>query len=140
MDTIIQIVHLAGYAAVFERMNDEAGPVPESSGILARVDARVRSLPLLCYALVRSETPHTETPVYRMVGVILDPDFGYLDLCERTDGEEVRAGRFLGYLPPDEETRANLMNNYRQIVAAGLDGRYAGDSTWNQVIASKEKK
>jgi len=32
------------------------------------------------------------------------------------------------------------MNNYRQIVAAGLDGRYAEDATWNQVIASEEEK
>ncbi|HNR94941.1 MAG TPA: hypothetical protein PKK36_10095 [Kiritimatiellia bacterium] len=140
MDTIIQIVHLPDYAAVFECVNDEAGTAPESAGILARVDARVRSLPLLCYALVRSETPHAETPVYRMVGVILDPDLGYLDLCERTDGEEVRVGRFLGYLPPDKTTSASLMNNYRQIVAAGLDGRYAEDATWNQVIASEEEK
>jgi len=150
MDNIVQIVPITGYTAVFENVNDdkyhpmdgdgnplEAKPVTD---ILAEVDANLVTLPVLFFALVKSEIPRAGGEISRLVGVFLDPDYGYLELCERMDSETVYVGRLLGYLPPDPKTHPALMNNYRWITAARIDERYVEETAWQQVLLLEEKK
>jgi len=150
MDSIVQIVPISGYTAVFENVDEtkyhpvDADDNPIEGGkvvtdILAETDANLRTLPVLCFALVKSELPRTGREMYRMVGVFLDPDYGYLELCERMDNETVYVGRLLGYLPPDPQTHPALMNNYRWITASRIDGRYVEETAWQQVLEEKER-
>ncbi len=151
MDNIVQIVPISGYTAVFENVNDdEYHPVDRAghplagkpvTDILAEADANLRVVPVCFFAVVMSELPRSGgEQQYRMVGVFLDPDYGYLELCERMDNETVYVGRFLGYLPPDPKTHPALMNNYRWITAARIDGRYVEETAWQQVLLLEEKK
>lgn len=150
MDTILQIVPALGYAAVFDRVNDretknrrdERGRVVPGKvvvDILAETDAHLLTLPLLFFALVRRSLPRSGVEETRVVGVYLDPEYGYLELCERADGKIVYAGRLLGYLPPDSESHFHLIDNFRWITASRIDGRFVEEEAWKQAVARREQ-
>lgn len=130
MDIITQIVSLPGYRAVFERSGEL---LPPGADIPAAAAARLVCLRVLFFALARSSLPGG-SQLNRLSGVVLDPDYGYLGLCEPVDGQS-HPGRFLGYLPPGGSP--TLLDTYRWMIAAHLDDRFASEAAWRQARAEQ---
>ena len=140
MDAILQIVPVSGYKAVFDRSEDGDYEAVDIENILEETDANLLILPVDFFALVKSKIPGTGIEDTRIVGVYLDPDYGYLELCERGDDRVVYAGRLLGYLPPEPGSGSGLLENYRWITAARIDGRYVDEDAWKALAGRKVGK
>ena len=139
MDKILQIIPAAGFKAVFDRSEEEDSENGEVEDILSETDSRLLILPVVFFALVKGKIPRTGLEETRIVGVYLDPDYGYLELCERGDGRVVYAGRLLGYLPPEAGSGLCLLDNFRWITAARIDGRFVDEGAWKALTWRKEE-
>ncbi len=137
MDTILQIVPVSGYKAVFDRSEDGDYETVDIENILEETDANLLILPVDFFALVKGKIPGTGIEETRIVGVYLDPDYGYMELCERRDDRVVYAGRLLGYLPPEPGSGMALLENYRWITAARMDSRYVDEEAWEALTGRK---
>ncbi len=140
MDTILQIMPASGYKAVFDRVEDGEYEEASFENILEETDANLLILPVEFFALVKGKKVGTGLEETRIVGVYLDPDYGYLELCERGDDRVVYAGRLLGYLPPEPGSGSGLLENYRWITAARIDGRYVDEDAWRALAGRKVGK
>ncbi len=138
MDKILQIIPMEGYRAVFDRSEEDDYENEEVEDILSETDARLLILPVVFFALVKGKIPRTGMEETRIVGVYLDPDYGYLELCERGDSRVVYAGRLLGYLPPQPGEGLRLLDNFRWITAARIDGRFVDEGAWKSLTWRKE--
>ncbi len=138
MDKILQIIPASGYKAVFDRSEDEEYENVEVEDILGETESRLLILPVAFFALVKGKIPRMGKEETRIVGVYLDPDYGYLELCERGDSRVVYAGRLLGYLPPEPGEGLRLLDNFRWITAARIDARFVDEQAWKSLTWRKE--